>query len=288
MKPDLSSQGDFIHSDVEIAAASAHIRRLTRLAYLGAVVALVVIFAFAFQFHGKPSNDPQHWGQLGDYIGGLLNPTFSFLALIALLATLGLQVRELKISARELKNSADALASQNETLRLQTFEQTFFQLLRLHNEIVLSLRANQGTLQGRACMRYFLNELEGTLINHQATADIDHFQKFYDSFYASYQESLGHYFRLLYNIVKLVKHTQGIDRRFYTNLVRAQLSSAELKLIFYNCLTRWGEEKFKPLVEEFSLLKNVPEQSVPSHVLYTRYKKSAFGDDYPGVWKESQ
>lgn len=268
----------------EIAAATRHVKRLTTLAYVGFVAAALVIGFFGFKFHGPLSDNPGSWGQFGDYVGGVLNPTFSFLALLALLATLGLQIRELRISARELKNSADALVNQNDTLRQQTFEATFFQLLRLHNDIVASTEILNQSLKGRACFAHYLGELEGTLINEAATANLERFMSSYDYFYRQYQAALGHYFRLLYNIVKLVKRTDGIDKRFYTNLVRAQLSSAELKLIFYNCLSAWGSEKFKPLVEEFALLKTIPNDTVPADELLHQYSPNAFGGRYPESW----
>jgi hypothetical protein len=40
------------------------------------------------------------------------------------------------MSAKQLKDSADALIKQNAALRTQNFEASFFQLLRLHNDIV--------------------------------------------------------------------------------------------------------------------------------------------------------
>ena len=268
----------------EIYEAAALVKKLSRFAIVAGVVAVLVILAFVLWFAGPLSRDPANWGQFADYVGGLLNPTFSFLALLALLATLGLQVRELKISAKELKTSAEALVKQNETMRQQTFEGTFFELLKLHNEIVMSLRVPQHNLSGRTCFQFFMNELEGRLINEKATDDCGKFIVVYEKFYSDYQAQLGHYFRLLYNVIKLVKGKALSDQRFYANLVRAQLSSAELKLLFYNCVTRWGNEKFKPLVEEFALLKTVPEDRVPSPALFRQYTTAAFGGEYPRAW----
>lgn len=277
---------DRISNDIaaDIREATELVKRLQKFAISGGVAAILVVATFVVWFAGPLSRDPANWGQFGDYVGGLLNPTFSFLALLALLATLGLQIRELKISAKELKNSADALIKQNETLRQQTFEGTFFELLKLHNEIVNSLRIPQYPLTGRACFQYFLDELEGRLINEKAADDYGEFLRVYEMFYANYQAQLGHYFRMLYNLVKLVKGKALSEQQFYANLIRAQLSSAELKLIFYNCITRWGNEKFKPLIEEFALLKTIPEDRIPSTSLFSQYLPSAFGGNYPRAW----
>ena len=84
----------------EIAAATLHVKRLTTLASVGFAAPVLVIAFFTFKFLCLLSDYPGRWGQFGDYVGGVLNPTFSFLALLALLATLGLQIRELRISAR--------------------------------------------------------------------------------------------------------------------------------------------------------------------------------------------
>lgn len=258
--------------------------RLKYLAYTGACIAVFIVALYALKFGGDLSDDPGRWGQFGDYLGGVLNPVFGFLALIALLATFALQVRELRISSRELKNSADALTKQNETLTKQNFEATFFQLLRLHNDIVnsIDLAGDQGRItRGRDCFKVFMKRLDTSLNSAGARTDFEAFLRTYNDFYSSHQHEIGHYFRLLYNIVKLVKQTPGLDKRFYTNLIRAQLSSAELMLIFYNCLSTLGAEKFKPLVEEFALLKTIPRDSLPDELLLFKYAKSAFGGEYP-------
>lgn len=262
-----------------------HVRRLNQLAIVGGMVALIVVGFYLLWFASAPSDDPQHWGQFGDYVGGLLNPTFSFLALLALLATLGLQMRELRHSVQELANSADALAKQNETLRLQTFEGTFFQTLRLHNDIVATMEITHPSLKGRSCFRYYANELRGTLINEGATKSAENAGIVYRIFYRQNQAALGHYFRLLYNLVKFVDLAPDVDKRFYTNLVRAQLSSAELLLLFYNCLSPLGRDKFKPLVEKYALLKTIPDDdSLPEEELLREYGVSAFGGSFPERW----
>jgi hypothetical protein len=77
---------------------------------------------------------------------------------------------------------------------------------------------------------------------------------------------LGHYFRNLYHLFKFVKDAESLkhsdgkieyqNTRRYTSLVRATLSQFELGLLFYNCASKLGSERFKPIVEEFGLLKN--------------------------------
>ena len=87
------------------------------------VAAVFVLFAsvgaYILKFGSDLSGSPSRWGQFGDYIGGVLNPGFSLLALAALLYTIHLQSRELRNSTLELKNSVRALTEQSESLKLQ-------------------------------------------------------------------------------------------------------------------------------------------------------------------------
>ncbi len=214
-------------ANAEIVGATTLVARLKFLAYAGAVAAFLVVGLYVYNFYGPLAGEAERWGQFGDYVGGVLNPIFGFLALVALLATLGLQIRELRISAMELRNSANALEKQYATLRQQTFEGTFFQTLRLFNEIVESMQDELGVSKGRHYLRTVLEGFLGQLSYGRGENDIDKCLQEYEVFYRGFEVPLGHYFRVLYNLVNLVKTTDGLDKRFYTNLIRAQLSDAE-------------------------------------------------------------
>ena len=94
--------------------------------------------------------------------------------------------------------------------------------------------------------------------------------------YKRSQHLLGHYFRNLYHIIKLVKYNNMGEKYRYTSLVRAQLSSHELLMLFYNCLTINGIEKFKPLVEEFRLFKNMPAEELVYPLDKEQFSNSAY------------
>jgi uncharacterized membrane protein len=76
------------------------------------VVALgTTFFAYFTQFSGGFSSRQDVWGQFGDFVGGVLNPILSFLALIALVLTVVLQSRQLEYARKELDNSREELAA---------------------------------------------------------------------------------------------------------------------------------------------------------------------------------
>ncbi len=256
------------------------------------VIAALVLFAYFKVFGAELSQDHSRWGQFGDYLGGVLNPVFGFLGLFALLLTISLQVKELKLTRDEIRNSTAALKDQNNTLKLQNFENSFFQMLRLHNEIVNSIdfvRSGSSTqvvtTRGRDCFPVMWDRLHKTVsamnslraVQNQPPDSIESMKQAYEKFYDKHQVELGHYFRYLYNIFKFLKSSEIENRKFYSNLVRAQLSNHELAIIYYNCLSGFGKEKFYPLAVEFSLFKNMPRSLLYAEDHKDLYPDAAFG-----------
>lgn len=79
----------------------------------------------------------------------------------------------------------------------------------------------------------------------------------YENFFEQQHSDLGHYFRTIYNIVKFINDRKPENPKYYTNLLRSQLSTYEHLLLFYNCQSTYGIEKFKPLIIEYSMLDNM-------------------------------
>lgn len=77
--------------------------------------------------------------------------------------------------------------------------------------------------------------------------------------------TFDHYFRHLYHIFKFIDNSTFLDksedditeRYKYASILRATLSPYELVWLFYNGLSRYGKDKFKHLIEKYSLLKNI-------------------------------
>lgn len=94
----------------EQVASGLKARDIAALIAIGMTVVLVVfgIYLLFFWSH-KFSSDPAAWGQFGDFIGGTANPILSFITLVLLAFTLGIQNRQLNISSRELELSRKEL-----------------------------------------------------------------------------------------------------------------------------------------------------------------------------------
>lgn len=80
---------------------------------------VLVTFTYFRYFSGPITSDHEAWGTFGDFFGGTLNPIFSFMALIALLFTIVLQSRELKLTRDELRLSRQAQQESKESIVVQ-------------------------------------------------------------------------------------------------------------------------------------------------------------------------
>lgn len=230
-------------------------------------------------------------GTFGDMFGAI-NSLFSGLAFASIVYTillqrqeLSLQRHELQLTRLELEGQKIQLQAQNDVMRSQNFEATFFQLLRLLSETVSAIDINkiggERVAGGRDCFNIFYRRLRAHYLaaakDDPAAGDREHINRAYAKFYRENHGDVGHYFRTLYNIVKFVHLSSVADKRLYTNLIRAQLSSQELLLLFYNCATDLGSEKFKPLIEEYALFKTLPVSFLLNPAHADLYEHSAFG-----------
>lgn len=194
---------------------------------------------------------------------GAANALFSGFAFVGLIVAillqreeLELQRKELKLTRKELHGQREQLEEQNNTLRKQNFEDTFFQMLALLNDITQSLRWSNHT--GRDCfIALYSSDFKTRYDSHRNESPQERIKNAYAEFYHSGQICLGHYFRSVYEILNLVESSDQSDKMIYVNLLKAQLSTCELLLIFYHCLSDCGRKEFKILVEEYSLLENV-------------------------------
>ncbi len=103
---------------------------------LAIAIAILAICAACFIFINittyfapplQPMFDQERLGQLGDFLGGTLNPIFGFATVCLLLWSVFIQRRELSLTRDELKKSSEALSGQltqnrDESARLQLTE----------------------------------------------------------------------------------------------------------------------------------------------------------------------
>lgn len=228
--------------------------------------------------------DLGHRGQFGDMFGAV-NALFAGLAFAGIIWAIILQKNELELqreelahTRKEIKGQKEQLHAQDQTLKKQNFENSFFQLLNSHNNIVSSLHirgaGSSADFDGRGCFAKFRQDL---WVKYQRVEDVD---DAWDKFASEHQTRVDHYFRHLYNTIEFVDQ-QAILQQFeekhgYVHLIRGQLSSDELQLLFYKCLSDGGG-RFKRLVEKYSIFEGLNTDVLLDPKHKNKYAETAYG-----------
>lgn len=260
----------------------------------------------------KQEINSEKFGQLGDFIGGTVGAFWALAGVLLFylalkeqrkdikinqdslenqVTALNQQIKEFNLQTKELEQTKQVFIEQAETLKIQRFENTFFQLLQFNQEIIDKLWLNnsfsfdpeeQTSYEKRSvlsksviilknCLDTSLKEWTKTTLTSNPSyvdikiANIDEaysklIEAYNDFYFEGIDQLLSHYFRNTYHIFKFIYKSELINedkKQFYASLARAHLSSDELFLIFYNVLIEGlGKPNFLFLVKEFDLLQN--------------------------------
>lgn len=255
------------------------------------IAGIITTAAWGFNLYYGLGLGTDERGLFGDMFGAV-NSVFSGLAFVGVIYAIFLQRHEISIAKREIEYTKEILDDQKEQLKLQNqetkkqaFENTYFQMVRLFtditNQIDLQKMGKSGTMvtKGKDAFPVFLDRLRKAYSPPEKSLYGGHdFEASYESFYKDHNTELGHYFRMLYNIVAFIDGSEVENQKFYAKILRAQLSDAEVAILFYNGLSQHGIKKFKPLMERYGLLKNLNDRDIFTPELKARYAPSAFGN----------
>ena len=280
--------------------------------------------------------------EIGDSLGGTIGVIFNFFGAILVYKALKSQIKANKIITNQF-------VIQQQKEYLQNFENTFYNLLSIHHQIIESIDFKCNSLfnkkndenileylnnntkiykdivkdiaesreyQSRDVFKFsfsvlynllrdeyiskeiikrnvdanVMNQFESIGQFYESTIELNNmsdnnkFNQIYLTVYDYFNTDFGHYFRNLYRIVKIIDSKTFSDdyetdfkiKYEYTSIVRAQLSDDETKWLFFNCLSNLGKDKFKPLLEKYSMLKIVDcEDELFDKYCYF-YSESAF------------
>lgn len=237
--------------------------------------------------------------EFGD-TAGAINGFFSALAFAGVIYAIFMR-DELEMQRKELNDQKEEFKTQNITLKRQRFENTFFNMLQLLQQVTDNISYTYVSVENEDYCKYFsVGQSKNTLltvsgrdafrlsfeeastkgknyIGMRGLLSADGMPGYEDSMTPTY---FDHYFRLLYRIIKFVDSSHLIDdedRYEYSSMERAQLSRYELIWLYYNGLSCYGNEKFKQLIEKYSLLKKLrTEMLVKDLHLEAEYSPKAF------------
>ena len=216
-------------------------------------------------------------GQFGDSFGPI-NTVMALVAAISATAAFFAQREEL---ARVRNDSRDERLSSER----RDFEQTFFNLLSLFKDTLNGVTVpNPGQPQprtGRTAIIYIIEEIGNFSGYSDFSAEV--FRRYYDE----YRDSLAHYFRIFYHILKFVHNSNVEDKQFYANLLRATLSEPELVIIALNCMYGGGRRKLTPLMEKYAMLHNISSGAAKSWQMNYHFKRAVFANRKVSDWSSS-
>lgn len=237
-------------------------------------------FAASYFEVGLEDNAP---ALFGDSFGAV-NALISAIAFAGMLVTFRLQKYELSLQRKELAAQRNEFNQQNATLKLQRFENTFFNMLELQQQIVNGLTAkyNPSTIHRMGNVQnppeskeyhgreVFAGVYRGSHIHQGITSLL------MKSGMKGYNDTeavliFDHYFRNLYTILRFIDESKVFDEESlreegesvhdakykYATILRASLSGYELVMLYYNGLSDVGKSKLKPLLEKYCMLNNL-------------------------------
>lgn len=267
---------------------------------IGVVLVFVglILFLISAQFNINGEIDTSRFSEFGDYFGGVIGAIWSLAGVILFYVALQEQRKDIKINQNaliqqikefelqrvELSETREVFKEQSETLKIQRFENTFFQLLNLYNEIIsnLQLTVQSDVKEKRDVFSLSATILKNTFKNYlnkyeydefggytlSDTVELNEFKEVEPYITAAYinfhyntsSQKLSNYFRTVYHIFKFIYKSNLLDddnKQFYASIFRAQLSSDELFLIFYNSIQdNFGFPKMLFLMKRFEILEN--------------------------------
>lgn len=275
-----------------------------------AIIGVIAAWGLSWWLINKNIDCSTERGTFGDMFGAV-NALFSGLAFAGLIVTLLYQKEELKLqreelaqTREELKGQREEFEEQNKTMKRQRFENTFFNMLSLQQEIVANL-SYEYYVNPNVCPpntppeQFYGKSLKGILHGREVfegmykRAIIDYNGRRYADGVCNILRSYGHLaysnikattrfdhcFRHLYRIYRYVDTSDLIteDERYdYACIIRSQLSDYELVMLFYNCLTTNGREKFKPLIEKYTIFNNLRTELLANNQDVNAYSAVAF------------
>jgi hypothetical protein len=258
-----------------------HPKKAILIAFLPYIIAFIAYFANFVIRNGFPlSPNVEHWGQIGDFFGGMLNPIYSFLALIVLWLT---------------------LSNNQKQSEIEKFENNFFNMLNMLKSLLKDLmkepeenRPDSILLEFIERRKYFLLK-KGSfkLLGREFTSDYGLVSEMKET------PLLDNIFRLLYQILKYIydKHPSEkgdsniYERKNYSDIVRSFLPETLFWLLAINTSINKKEyynknlEDYHKLIEKFAFLEDMKLEDFEIegkiqlyYVILFNYDIKAFGD----------
>lgn len=239
-----------------------------------------VIAVWAMTFLLYLNNNSEERGQFGDMFGAA-NALFSGLAFVGLIITLILQREELSLQRDELKQTRKEFENQNKTMKRQRFENTFFNLMSLHQNITVNLELKNSAfnndaspLKGREVFKQLYQKEYKSLFGFNLNYGYEDPKELLDSWYF---EVFNHYLHFFEGILRFIDESdllEDIERQQYAIMLRNTLSDFERYTIFYYFVAHGGWHK--DIAEKYGLFYGIKSFGLGDNTHYNLFEQSAY------------
>lgn len=232
----------------------------------------------------------------GEFIGGIVGTLFTLTATFFLFITF-----------REQRKQFESTQSSEFYTR---FETTYFNMLGMLEKVQTSINKNISESEIYPNQHNLVDYYNTLKANHfidsvreesiksiddalsqdtLQSAEVLRAKQYYGDYFEKYVTdagcNVGYFYRYIYNIVNFVYSQTAFkeehDKEKYLNLLQAQLSDEELALLFYDAISRYGENKegkqyFREILDDTHFLENIKPQVLLSRRHCFFYPKTIF------------
>lgn len=242
-----------------------------------------------------PEAEINRFGAFGEYFGGIVGSFWALAGVVLFYAALKkqgleflmqreqleLQRKELKLQRvetelqrKEFERQTQQLVTQNETLAIQKFENTFFHLLNLHNDIVNSNEARDlGKKWAKSLYVRFIGHYQRIRQRDEALSSMEAVKKAYERF-PKRLEYLDRYFNNLRYLINFIDKATIPNKKFYTDVIKAQFTVHEMLFFFYYGVSDFCDDEYRNVLEKYSMFS-----SMPLDELIDRSHKDIYSDE---------
>ena len=251
----------------------ANLLALCAFAAIGLGLWLCYIFIVKMNgFSSEIWQDRTLLGMAGEFLGGTVGPIWALAGVILFFLALIYQKRELVLQRMELQESRKIMEDQSNTIAIQQFENTFFQLLNFHINAANHIRNTK--INAKAKSQNAFDELylefkrETDKLKKRRKTDAgglspsdESFENTFIAVFEGYKNTFQHYLENYKALLLFIK-SKSHDPAFYYNIVKSHFTEQEVQVHFYYIILVSKNKELIEVIEKYHLFQKLNERTV--------------------------
>ena len=180
---------------------------------IGICVTLFLVFNRTWYINNF---DFEELALLGDFVGGIIPAFLTISTVLIIYATYRTQQEELAATRQQLIESVEQAEITNETMKLQQFETTFFNMLDMLESTRNTLVISEDETKGKVVFNKIILEIKEVYKNEMLN---DFLYSYYSKNESSFGEMWGDYYDFLYNTNAGIGNKILLKEQF-TNIIK--------------------------------------------------------------------